>query len=323
MGKIWIPGGGGAGTGSDDCTASKAQVLVGYTAVTRDSGDEAAAGSMPNNGGQSGTLNCGQSKVIPAGYTSGGTVTANSLASQTSGTAVANQISSGKTAWVNGAKVTGTLTERGQYQNGGAAFTGSYFAINALPEGVYRSNGASWAPEARCSADQLRNALGITAGKIKKGEVIAGVTGTWEGYVANPTDLYYKGSNPAGFYVSNNGNGYASASFDGVYITAKSTTTSANAVTITAGKAYNLSGYSKLIIELNVTKATSYTNTNGGLVLKNGSEELIRIWQDGLYGTVGAKTYSFDLSNLQKVLTPSLAFTLRAAVVQITRIRLA
>lgn len=194
MGKIWIPGGGGAGTGSDDCTASKAQVLVGYTAVTRDSGDEAAAGSMPNNGGQSGTLNCRQSKVIPAGYTSGGTVTANSLASQTSGTAVANQISSGKTAWVNGAKVTGTLTERGQYQNGGAAFTGSYFAINALPEGVYRSNGASWAPEARCTADQLRNALGITAGKIKKGEVIAGVSGNVEAYKYYQADVETTGS---------------------------------------------------------------------------------------------------------------------------------
>lgn len=194
MGKIWIPGGGGAGTGSDDCTASKAQVLVGYTAVTRDSGDEAAAGSMPNNGGQSGTLNCGQSKVIPAGYTSGGTVTANSLASQTSGTAVANQISSGKTAWVNGAKVTGTLTERGQYQNGGAAFTGSYFAINALPEGVYRSNGASWAPEARCTADQLRNALGITAGKIKKGETIAGVSGNVEEYKYYQADVETTGS---------------------------------------------------------------------------------------------------------------------------------
>lgn len=190
MGKIWIPGGGGAGTGSDDCTASKAQVLVGYTAVTRDSGDEAAAGSMPNNGGQSGTLNCGQSKVIPAGYTSGGTVTANSLASQTSGTAVANQISSGKTAWVNGAKVTGTLTERGQYQNGGAAFTGSYFAINSLPEGIYRSNGASWAPEARCTADKLRNALGITAGKIKKGETIAGVSGNVEEYKYYQADVY-------------------------------------------------------------------------------------------------------------------------------------
>lgn len=111
MGKVLTSGGGGGGTGSDDCTASKAQVLAGYTAVTRDSGDEAAAGSMPNNGGQSGTLNCGQSKVIPAGYTSGGTVTANSLASQTGGvTAEDKYVYIGKTYWKDGVKRTGSMT---------------------------------------------------------------------------------------------------------------------------------------------------------------------------------------------------------------------
>ena len=106
--------------------------------------------------------------------------------------------------------------------------------------------------------------------------------------MANPTDLYYKGSNPAGFYVSDNGAGHCSASFDGVYITVTSTTTGASGLTITAGRTYNLSGYSRLIIELNVIKA-----------------------------------YSFDLSNVQKVVTPSLDFTTRTAAIQITRIRLA
>lgn len=322
MGKITATGI-GSSVGSDDCTAGKAQVLAGYTAVTSDSDDESVEGTMPNNGEQSATLKCGQSKQIPAGYTPGGTVTAADLTSQTGATAAANQISSGKTAWVNGQKVTGTLTERGQYQSGGAAFTGSYFAVDSLPEGIYRKNGASWAPEARCTADQLRNVLGITAGKIKKGEVIAGVTGTWEGYVANPTDLYYKGSNPAGFYVSDNGGGYGSASFDGVYITVTSSTTSGNGLTITAGRTYNLSGYSRLVIELNVIKAPPYRDTNGGLFFKNGSEELGRLWQDGLYGTIGQKTYSFDLSNVQKVVTPSLVFIPRTAAIQITRIRLA
>ena len=190
MGKVQMTGSGGGGVSSDECTASKAQVLAGHTAVTSDSGDEAAEGTMPNNGGQSATLKCGQSKQIPEGYTTGGTVTAADLASQTSANAAANQISSGKTAWVNGKKVTGTLTERGQYQNGGAAFPGNYFAINALPEGIYRSNGASWAPEGRCTADQLRNVLGITAWKIKKGETIAGVSGNVEEYKYYQADVY-------------------------------------------------------------------------------------------------------------------------------------
>lgn len=102
--------GGGGGTGSDECTASRAQVLSGYTAVTSDSDDELATGTMANNGGMSASLNCGQSKSIPAGYTSGGTVTANSLASQTSADATAAYIYSGKTAWVNGSKLTGSMT---------------------------------------------------------------------------------------------------------------------------------------------------------------------------------------------------------------------
>ena len=188
MGKVLASGGGG-GTGSDECTASKAQVLAGYTAVTSDSGDEAAEGTMPNNGDQSATLKCGQSKKIPAGYTPGGTVKAADLASQTGATAVANQISSGKTAWVNGKQLTGTLTERGQYQSGGAAWCNTYFAINSLPEGIYRSNGASWAPEARCTADQLRNVLGITANKIKSGQAIAGVSGNVKEYAYYQTDI--------------------------------------------------------------------------------------------------------------------------------------
>ena len=194
MGKVQMTRSGGGGVSSDECTASKAQVLVGRTAVTSDSDDESVEGTMPNNGEQSATLKCGQSKQIPAGYTTGGTVTAADLASQTGATAAANQISSGKTAWVNGKQVTGTLTERGQYQSGGAAFTGSYFAINSLPEGIYRKNGASWAPEARCTADRLRNALGITAGKIKKGETIAGVSGNVEAYRYYQADVETTGS---------------------------------------------------------------------------------------------------------------------------------
>ena len=106
MGKVISMLGGGTAD-SDELTANKSHVLSGYTAVTHDSDGEPAAGTMANNGAQSGSLNCGQSKAIPAGYTSGGTVTANSLASQTSANAVAGQILSGQTAWVNGSKITG------------------------------------------------------------------------------------------------------------------------------------------------------------------------------------------------------------------------
>ena len=69
---------------------------------------------MPNRGAVTQTLNAGGSYTIPAGYHNGsGKITAASLSSQTSGTATATQILSGKTAWVNGKKITGTMANRG------------------------------------------------------------------------------------------------------------------------------------------------------------------------------------------------------------------
>lgn len=52
MAKAIISTSGGSGTGSDECTATKAQVLENYTAVTSDSDDEAAGGTMPDKSGK-------------------------------------------------------------------------------------------------------------------------------------------------------------------------------------------------------------------------------------------------------------------------------
>lgn len=69
---------------------------------------------MPNQGAKNQALNCGSSYPIPAGYHNGsGVVTTHSLASQTEGTATAADIASGKTAWVNGERVTGAATLSG------------------------------------------------------------------------------------------------------------------------------------------------------------------------------------------------------------------
>lgn len=141
MGKVIIAGAGGSGAGSDECTASKAEVLKGYKAITSDSADEVAegtleltgdvsdsqvlegktyynsnpkikrTGSMVNHGAVALSLNAGASYTVPAGFhNGGGKVTANSLASQTSATATAPQLLNGYTAYVNGNKITGTLS---------------------------------------------------------------------------------------------------------------------------------------------------------------------------------------------------------------------
>lgn len=58
-------------------------------------------------------LNCGDVYTIPEGYHDGtGTVSVYSLASQTQGTAVATNIIAGKTAFVNGNKVIGTIPDK-------------------------------------------------------------------------------------------------------------------------------------------------------------------------------------------------------------------
>ena len=96
-------------SGDGDATAN--QILSGRTAWVK---GQKVTGTMPNRGAVTQTLNAGGSYTIPAGYHNGsGKITAASLSSQTSGTATAAQILSGKTAWVNGKKITGTMANRG------------------------------------------------------------------------------------------------------------------------------------------------------------------------------------------------------------------
>ena len=96
--------------GSNDATATAAQILSGQTAYVKGA---KVTGSMANQGAKTSALNAGGSYTIPAGYHNGsGKITANSLASQTSGTATTADMLNGKIAWVNGNKVTGNIPTR-------------------------------------------------------------------------------------------------------------------------------------------------------------------------------------------------------------------
>ena len=120
------------GVDISDATATAAQILSGQTAYISTG---KTTGTMTNQGAQTKTLNCGESYIIPTGYHNGsGKVTANSLASQTAGDATEGEILSGKTAWVNGTKVTGMIATK----------TSSNLTVNGatvtVPAGYYASN---------------------------------------------------------------------------------------------------------------------------------------------------------------------------------------
>lgn len=140
------------GTQSNEVTAKKENVLVGVTTITSDSNDAIVQGTMPNNGAVSQNLNCGGSYTIPKGYHNGsGKITANSLASQTSGTATASQILSGKTAWVNGNQISGGMVDRAACTtsiNCGGSYT--------IPQGYHNGGGV-------ISANSLSSQTSATA----------------------------------------------------------------------------------------------------------------------------------------------------------------
>lgn len=74
---------------------------------------EKVIGTMPSNEAVSKSLNAGESFTLPSGFYDGSSViSANSLASQTVADAEATHILSGKTAWVNGTKITGSIESK-------------------------------------------------------------------------------------------------------------------------------------------------------------------------------------------------------------------
>lgn len=162
-------GSGGGVTPIGDATDG--DVLSGKTYMNANG---ASTGTMTNNGAVSPSgLNCGGSYTIPEGYHNGsGTVTANSLASQTgvdSGkTAIgASQVLTGYQGWVNGSKVSGTMANNGATGASNLSAGGSY----TIPAG-YTTGGS-------VTTKTLAAQTGVDSGKtaVTAGTMVSGYQG--------------------------------------------------------------------------------------------------------------------------------------------------
>ena len=101
-------------------TATAVKVLAGYTFTNSDG--VGIDGTMPVIQSFGVGLRCGASHTIPKGYHDGTSkVIANDLASQTQATASAANITSGKTAYVNGVMITGSGADNTAHYNAGVA----------------------------------------------------------------------------------------------------------------------------------------------------------------------------------------------------------
>ncbi len=99
-------------------------------------------------------------------------------------TATASDMASGKTAYVNGEKVTGIVPEvHGigvDAKNGGTTHTAGYLFVEGKAPQKMILNYNDYIKVSALDYD-VRQAIGLTADKLKKDETILGVTGTYEG----------------------------------------------------------------------------------------------------------------------------------------------
>lgn len=231
----------GGGTDTTNANATAGVVLSGYSCYVN---EQLITGTMTNRGSiGTQTLSPGGSYTIPGGWHNGaGKVSVGSLSSATSADAGAANVLSGYTGWVNGTKITGTMTNRGAVSQALAA-NGSY----TIPAGWHNGSGKvtqslttqaavsitpGRAKKTACAANRwttgnivILGSSALTAGNIKKDKIIFGVTGTSTGGevdLVNPLWLVDDYLLPYGNVVSESDSRGASSAFSvetGVRIT--------------------------------------------------------------------------------------------------------
>lgn len=191
--------GGVTGTYGSDGDATAAQILTGKVAYNKNG---RVAGSMANRGKVTQTLAAGESYTINNGYYGDGKITAKDLASQTDGDATAADIITGLIAWVKGKKITGTMKkaaaskkttltstdtraviQQTKASSGDARVWDIKNADNTERLCILNPVAGFWAANdvIGVAISTVASVIGLTAAKLKKGETVAGLTGTYYG----------------------------------------------------------------------------------------------------------------------------------------------
>ena len=211
----------GAGTDTSNATANAEHILSGYTAYVN---DMLVTGTMVNHGSVSNELSAGDSVELEKGYYELSTLTVKTLASQTKATAISSDILAPKTAWVNGAIITGNMVNRGAVTYGlpiNGAYTipsGFHNGAGKVTQSIATQGGTTVTPRTSnvlaCAAGRYTTGAiwvagdgNLVSGNIRKGVSIFGVGGSLIGYPSGPTDIYNRGYNPYGLH------GYAGSHF--------------------------------------------------------------------------------------------------------------
>lgn len=306
MGRIWMPGGGG-GADLDAVTAGAGNVEAGKVIVGPDG--EPISGALPNlsaetdidhaagnatpvilgdaafistntdgviraeirYNGERGIIGGNTLIGIPQGdMAAAGGLTAAKLAQGQSAFGVTGTYTSDATAYdalvrkgfvfyAKGVRGVGSMAEKG--------------AQTYTPKSTAQSIAAN---QYLTGAQTIAGDGNLVAANIKKNVTIFGVKGTWEGYVASATDLYYRGINNGGFTRIDTNTSHFTCSFDSSQIrieTKDDVSTYTSGVSLRTSKSYNLAGYSGIGIKIKSDRTKSstiesllvgYGNSNNG-----------------------------------------------------------
>lgn len=294
-------------------TATAADILNGKTSTV---GGTLITGSMPNRGAVSQALNAGSSYNIPAGYHNGsGKVSANSLASQTSATASAGHILSGKTAWANGSKLTGSMANVGATdQRKSIAVNGSNLYVR-MTNGAHVTNASSGYPEVSVPMSDFgaATAAQVLIGKTFTSSSGLKIIGTMPDYSSGRTS--FNGATFDGTLLTGVASGQISINYN--YITDLKASISfqmySSKAYIAFNPSVNLTPFSSISVTVTmdgvvyekdscnvkpfVLDANGEKDRNGNRVLSNSRTILASGYVSGS-GSLGTRTITIDTSKI-------------------------